>query len=505
MTNFDELSTDTDQTVPPEAQARLDDLAKEVHREIDLTSYRHRDWVPERNGELDVLVIGGGQAGMAALFALQRQDITRIFGVDASAEDSFGPWNTSARMHTLRTPKNLRWVDLGVPALTPQSWYEARYGKDKWEELEYIPRLDFNNYLRWYRDVLNLPIEYETKAVAVHKPTTPDGPFEVELEHDGKRRTVKARRVIFATGIEGAGGRNVPQDLFGNLPPELWNHTSDDIDFAALKGKRVGVLGGGASAFDNAGCALEAGAAEVNQYMRREKMPVANPLRWMEFVGFVDHYVDWDDDRKWRFTRRVLDVDQPATQTSLWRCFAHDNYSLTFGSPWLSTRVDDGQVVVDVNGTEERFDHVIAATGVTVDLRRMPELSEFVDDIALWRDMYTPPEELASAGLGGYPYLRQDFAFRPLPGHDAPWLSRLYHFAQGARITQGITGHQLSGLPAGINHLIWGLTRDVYLENGDEILDDFFAYDTPELTNIGSQPEGTAPIQTSPLTEDVVL
>ena len=502
MTSSNPSSTHTVRSVPAEAQARLDQLAAEVQRQIELTSYKHRDWIPHRDGELDVLVVGGGQAGMATLFGLKRKDVTRTLGVDAAPADSFGPWNTSARMYTLRTPKTLRWVDLGIPALTPQAWYEARYGRDKWEQLVYIPRLDFNNFLQWYRDVLDLPLEYETKVVAVHKPTTPDGPFEVELEHDGIRRTVKARRIVFATGLEGAGGRNVPQDLFGHLPAELWNHTSDNINFDALKGKRVGVLGGGASAFDNSGCALEAGAAEVRQYMRRPKMPVSNPLRWMEFAGFVDHYVDWDDDRKWRFTRRVLDVDQPATQTSLWRCFAHDNYSLAFASPWRSTRVEDGQVVVDVNGTEERFDHVIAATGVTVDLRRMHELDEFVDDIALWRDMYTPPAELASPGLGGYPYLRPDFAFQPLPGHDAPWLSRLYHFAQGARITQGIAGHQLSGLPAGINHLIWGITRDAYLENGDAILNDFFAYDTPELTNIGPKPKGTPAMQTSPLTED---
>jgi cation diffusion facilitator CzcD-associated flavoprotein CzcO len=37
-------------------------------------------------------------------------------------------------------------------------------------------------------------------------------------------------------------------------------HSADDIDFVTLKGKRVGMLGMGASAFDNAGEALEAGA-----------------------------------------------------------------------------------------------------------------------------------------------------------------------------------------------------------------------------------------------------
>ena len=495
-------SASDEAAVLPDAKTRLARLAEQVRREIELTSYAHRDWIPARGDELDVLVIGGGQAGLATLFGLRRRDITRVLGVDSAPSDRFGPWSTTARMHTLRTPKRLRWADQGIPALTPHAWYEARHGAEPWDALTFIPRLDWNEYLQWFRTTLDLPVEYETTVTAVHRPDTPDGPFPVELEHAGERRTVRARRVVFATGLEGAGGRNVPQSLFGHLPRALWDHTSDDIDFAALAGKRVGVLGGGASAFDNAGCALEAGVAEVRQYMRRPRMPVSNPLRWMEFSGFLDHYADWDDDRKWRFTKRVLDVDQPATQASLWRCYAHDDYSLEFASPWLATRVEDGKVVVDVAGREERFDHVIAGTGVGVDLRRRPELGEFVDDIARWGDVYTPPAELAAPSLAAYPYLGGDFSFRARAGHDAPWLSRLYHFAQGARVSMGITGHQLSGLPAGVERLVWGIGRDVFVENGDAIMDDFFAYDTPELTNIGPQPAGTPPRQTSPITLD---
>jgi FAD-dependent urate hydroxylase len=66
----------------------------------------------------------------------------------------------------------------------------------------------------------------------------------------------------------------------------------------------------------------------------------------------------------------------------------------------------------------------------------------------------------------------------------------------------GITGHQLSGLPAGVDRLVWHLTRDVFVENDDQVLADFFAYDVPELTNLGPQPEGTPPRQTSPRTPD---
>ena len=51
-----------------------------------------------------------------------------------------GPWMTYARMVTLRTPKHLTGLDYGMPSLTFQSYYEARFGKDAWAELDKIPK-----------------------------------------------------------------------------------------------------------------------------------------------------------------------------------------------------------------------------------------------------------------------------------------------------------------------------------------------------------------------------
>lgn len=480
------------------AEKRLAELRDEIYRQMEYVDYPKRDWLPANSDVLDVLIVGGGQAGLAISFALIHKDVTNIRVVEAAPEGAVGPWNTFARMHTLRTPKRLKWADQGIPALTPRAWFEAKFGKETWDDITFIPRLNWNEYLVWYRELLDLPVTHETTVTAIAKPETEDGPFSVTLDGPEGISQVLANRIIFATGLEGAGGRNVPQSLFGTVPQKFWAHTDDPVDFESLRGKKVGVLGGGASAFDNAGAALEAGAAEVKSYMRRPKMPVANPLRWMEFSGFLEHYPDWDDDHKWAFTKRVLDVDQPATQTSLWRCYDHDNFSLTFSSPWNAIRVEGDQVVVDIAGQEETFDYLIAATGVAVDLGMRPELAEFVDDIQLWKDAYQPPAELAAPSLGVYPYLGLDFSFTAKPEHDAPWLSRLYHFAQGARITMGVTGHQLSGLPAGVDRIVWGITRDLFIENDDLVLQDFFAYETPELTNIGKQPEGTPIRQKAP-------
>jgi cation diffusion facilitator CzcD-associated flavoprotein CzcO len=468
---------------------RLEALTERIRYELDLLSYRSKDWIPAVDGVLDVLIVGGGHAGQAAAFALARKDVRRVLVLDEAPAGSEGPWSTTAKMHTLRTPKTLKGPDLDIPSLSPHEWFVARFGQQRWDAITHIPREDWQQYLAFYRQVTGIAVQNETRVLRVDPPMSPDGPFLVHTLAAGEEEVLLARRVVFATGLEGAGGISVPDNLFGHLPRAVWSHTSHAVDFASLRGKRIGVVGGGASAFDAAATALDHGAASVDSFMRRSAMPSANPLRWMEWVAFLEHYADWEDSMKWAFTRRVLDIDQPTTQGSLWRCYAHDNFTLSFGSPWLSTRMDGEEVVVDVAGVEHRFDYLIAGTGVTVDLSLRPELAPFVEQIALWADRFQPESGTEHPGLARYPYLGSDFSFTAKNPSAAPWMGRLYHFSQGARITMGISGHQLSGLPTGVQRLVWGITRDQFRENAESTWADFVAYDTPELVNIGRRPE----------------
>lgn len=485
-----------DSGAPVSGAARLAALADRVRYELSLLNYGGRDWVPSPGDDtLDVLVVGGGHAGQAVAFALARKDVRRVLVVDAAPSGREGPWSTSAKMRTLRTPKGLKGPDLDVPSLSPREWFVAAYGQQRWDAIRYIPRLDWQEYLQFYREVTGIAVENGTEVLAVAPPTTPDGHFAVTLRGPAGERVQLAQRVVFATGLEGAGGIAAPEHLFGHLPASAWGHTSHALDYDALAGKRVGVLGGGASAFDAAGTALEAGAASVAQFMRRAQMPAVNPLRWMEYAAFVEHFCDWDDADKWDFMRKVLEIDQPSTQNSIWRCFEHANYSFSLGSPWLATRMEGDEVVVDVAGVEHRFDYLIAGTGVAVDLAMRPELAGVVDHIALWRDVFTPAPGFDHEGLAGYPYLTGSFQFTALDAAAAPWMGRLYHFAQGARVTMGITGHQLSGLPAGVQRLVWGLTRDLFREHQAAVRADFDAYDERELVIIGPRPTEQAPMQ----------
>src|SRR5262245_33971222 len=76
---------------------------------------------------LDVVVIGAGQSGLATAFGLRRESVTNVVVLDRNPAGREGPRVNFARMMTLRTPKMITGVDVGMPALTPRAWYEAQW------------------------------------------------------------------------------------------------------------------------------------------------------------------------------------------------------------------------------------------------------------------------------------------------------------------------------------------------------------------------------------------
>lgn len=77
--------------------------------------------------------------------------MTNVVVLDENLEGLEGPWVTYARMVTLRTNKSLTGPDLGIPSLTFQAFYEAKFGDAAWEALDKIPKEEWMAYLVWYR------------------------------------------------------------------------------------------------------------------------------------------------------------------------------------------------------------------------------------------------------------------------------------------------------------------------------------------------------------------
>ena len=132
-----------------------------------------------------------------------------------------------------------------------------------------IPREAWAEYLAWYRRFLGIAVRYRTRLARIEPA---DGYFRLHLEREGGAGVETARKVILANGVAGNGGPYIPPVLSESLPRSLYAHTADAIDFAALRGKRVAVIGGAASAFDAAAVALEEGAASVNLFARRPSL-----------------------------------------------------------------------------------------------------------------------------------------------------------------------------------------------------------------------------------------
>ena len=102
-------------------------------RDLELLLLPPANWTAPTSGPggepvLDVLVVGAGMYGIAATAALTFKGIRNILMLDRAPAGQEGPWVTTARMETLRSPKQLPGVALGIPALTFRAWYEARSG-----------------------------------------------------------------------------------------------------------------------------------------------------------------------------------------------------------------------------------------------------------------------------------------------------------------------------------------------------------------------------------------
>jgi xanthine/CO dehydrogenase XdhC/CoxF family maturation factor/cation diffusion facilitator CzcD-associated flavoprotein CzcO len=456
----------------PPASAALDGLRaleQTVKRDLDLLDYPRREWIERRKGSggepvYDVIIVGAGQSGLSAGFGLMRERVKNLLLIDRNPLDRAGPWLDFARMKTLRTPKHLTGPDLGIPSLTPRNWYEAQYGIGSWETLGLIPKETWAGYLAWYRATLEIPVQAETEVGALRWEPS-EKAFVVPTTRGGAQQSLLARRVVLASGIDGSGHWQVPKFITDHLPASRYSHTRFPIDFAALRGKRIAVLGAGASAFDNASTALEAGAAEVRLYFRRPKLVDVNPYRWAEFVGFLGHLGDLPDADKWRFISQIQRMGQLPPADTLARARTHPGFHLHPNSGWRKLEMQGDEIVIHTESEQRKFDFVIVGTGFVTDLGKRPELSLLAPMIARWSDRYQPPAQDENADLSRHPYLGPHFEFNERSAGEAPYLKYLYNYTFGCLLSLGFGGASISGLKYSIPRLVSGITGSLFVED----------------------------------------
>ena len=113
-------------------------------------------WTPEvhhaGHSVADVVIIGGGMSGLTLGAALKHRGL-QVDIYDESPEGFEGPWATTARMETLRSPKQLTGPALGIPSLSFRAWFEAQWGAAAWAALDNARR-DFMTTYKGLEDII---------------------------------------------------------------------------------------------------------------------------------------------------------------------------------------------------------------------------------------------------------------------------------------------------------------------------------------------------------------
>jgi Pyridine nucleotide-disulphide oxidoreductase len=317
-----------------------------------------------------------------------------------------GPYGLSIAAHLTQSGRRFRIF--GVPM---QTWRERmpagmRLKSDGFASSLYDPSGEFP-FSRFCQDrgipysPLGLPVElqafcdygleFQRRYVPMLEPTSVESVnysrsgFELALSNGEK---AEFRDVICAVGVM-PYARMAPQALEG-LPSSLLSHSSEYGDLSRFAGKTVAVIGGGASATDCAALMAQAGA--IAHLLTRREYFIFNdppgPRTLMERILFPATTIG----RGWRSLLcerapllfhampeefRVTAIQRHLGPAPCWfmRDAVEGLVTTHFNAQITAASVCDGKVALAI--TERgvpaalEVDHVIAATGYKVDLRRL--------------------------------------------------------------------------------------------------------------------------------------
>jgi FAD-dependent urate hydroxylase len=319
-------------------------------------------------------VIGAGPYGLATAAYARRVGIEPLvvgqpmsFWRDNMPSGMFlrsGPdWHLdAAREYTLRAYLEERGID---PA-----------------DVDPIPVGLFIEYATWFQEKAGV----EVLPDLVGELSRTNGHFEATLQ-SGRRITADA--VVAAPGI--THFTVVPEWVEECLSPGRWSHTCTTVDFEALRGTRVLIVGGRQSAFEWAAL-LADGGAEAIHVVHRHDPPDFAPADW----SFVDGLMDLTAAIPGWF-RNLPAEERDVIARRFW---AEGRLKL---EPWLTPRLDkpsvhrwprafvsgcrelsDGGIEAELSsGTRLVVDHVILATGYKPDMTKVPYLAGVLDELEL--------------------------------------------------------------------------------------------------------------------------
>jgi len=445
----------------------------ELPEELNYLNYPPQDWVAKSSTQFDVVIIGAGMAGLAAAFALKRKGIERIQIYDRGIAGFEGPWSTYARMPTLRSTKELVGPAQELPALSFRAWYEARQGRASWETLGKIPTGMWMEYLRWYKQVLELPVRNNRnlKAIIPEK-------FVLTLQID--QELITTQKVVLATGRGGFGGIELPPWV-DVLPKSCFSTAYEPIDFTTLRGKRLAVIGCGASGFDAASTALEQGSSEVDMIVRRKAIPQVNKAASNTYYSFQEGYFYLSDQERWTFQTVAYSKGVPPPVEALRRIEKEKNFRLYLDTHIEEVAWDGKKILFNTTKGLLAYDYLILATGFAIDGRKQPELAPFIDHILLWKDRAVAIGKNSPVRFLDSPYLGPHFQFLEKEEGGAPYLKNIYCYNYAATMSHGQLSGDIPGIGLGADRLARGIAVDLFTEHARDYLKRLEKYQSLEF------------------------
>jgi thioredoxin reductase len=331
----------------------------------------------------EIAIVGAGPYGLSIAAHLRKRGLSfRIFGPamdtwishmpkgmclksDGFASDLYDP-DRALTLKKYCAERGIAYADMGIPV-----------------------RLEtFTEYGLAFRDRLVPEVEHK-KVVGIKR--TPDG-FSLTLDSG---ETFSARRVVLAVGV--THFEYLPENL-SHLSEQFLSHSARHREVAPFKGRNLVVIGGGASALDLAGL-MQAAGANVQLVARKRELkfhskPTGKPRSWWKKLRHPDSGLGpglrsrFFANAPWffRFLPESLRIDLvKRTLGPSGGYFIHDmvvgKVPLHLGCTVERADMQGDNVHLylraqDGSAKELVADHVIAATGYKVDLKRLNFLSD---------------------------------------------------------------------------------------------------------------------------------
>ena len=326
-----------------------------------------------REIDCEVAIVGAGPYGLGAAAHLKAAHVDfRIFG------DPMSFWrdHMPAGM-MLRTG----WGETHLSDPNRRFTLDAYAQHRGMERPDLLPLEEFVAYTDWFRSHAVPDIDPRR----VTRIDTENGSFRLALG-DGSHMT--AARVVIATGLANQEYR--PEE-FDGLPRELVTHVVEHADLSKFRGKRVGVVGRGQSACENAAILSQHGA-DVELITRGEILWLgvtkqaalqANPLfkRFRKLIsaptGVGPFPVSWLNEFP-AFLRQLPQAARDiANRASLqpgctgWVKPHFEKVRVRSGAQVVGARTVGDEVHVAFQNDVGTYDHVMLGTGYHIDISKL--------------------------------------------------------------------------------------------------------------------------------------